>query len=143
MGGISFIIEYPKTELIRKNELKKWIESVIQSEGKRKGSITFLFSDDEQVAQLNQSFLAHKTLTDILTFDYSLDQCISGDVIISVERVNENAKTFKTDPYTELLRVMVHGVLHLCGHKDKSHDEKEKMRKTEEKYLELYFSSFT
>ena len=111
--------------------LRAWIKAVIVSEKKDAGEINYVFMNDQSLLKHNQQFLNHNTLTDIITFDYSQGKTISGDILISVERVNENAGKFEEAPERELRRVMIHGVLHLCGYKDKKKADKELMRKKE------------
>jgi len=94
--------------------------------------------NDNQLLEINQSALQHDYYTDIITFDYSEGQIIRGDIYISIDRIKENAKTYNNSSFEELLRVMCHGVLHLCGYKDKSKTDKEQMTKMENKYLEIY-----
>ena len=96
-----------------------------------------LISDD-QLLEINKSALNHDYYTDIITFDYTEEKIVSGDIYISIDRIKENAKTFKNSAFEELLRVMCHGVLHLCGYKDKTKSDKAVMTKMENKYLELY-----
>ncbi|RAV29590.1 rRNA maturation RNase YbeY [Sinomicrobium soli] len=115
-----------------------WIDRVIRSEEKETGEISYIFCDDDYLLTLNRKYLDHDTLTDIISFDYTEGNTIHGDVYISVERVGENALDFDVDTEEELRRVMVHGILHYCGYKDKSVAEKEVMRKKEEEKMELF-----
>lgn len=133
---ISFNYE-TKFNLDNELELSKWITSVINSEGYNEGEIDYVFCDDNYLLGLNQKFLNHDTLTDILSFDYSVGKQINGEIYISTERVKENSKKFQTDFYEEMYRVMIHGILHYCGHKDKSKKELELMRLKEDFYLEI------
>ena len=114
-----------------------WITSVIQAEGFQLGDITYVFCDDDYLLNLNQQFLDHNTLTDILSFDYSLGKEINGEIYISTERVADNARDLDVSFEEELDRVIIHGVLHYCGHKDSTQDEKLEMRRLEEQYLAL------
>ncbi|MBU3820627.1 rRNA maturation RNase YbeY [Flavobacteriaceae bacterium XHP0103] len=134
---ISFNYE---TEFSLNNEkaLADWISSVIQAEGCKEEEVNYIFCDDEYLYNLNVEFLKHDTLTDIISFDYSLGKNIQGDVFISVERVQENANEFNVSFDEELRRVMVHGVLHYCGYKDKSEAEEKLMREKENLYLERF-----
>lgn len=116
-------------------QLSKWIASVIEEENFREGEINYIFCDDAYLIQLNVEFLNHDTLTDIISFDYTMGKEISGDIYISVERVKDNANDFNVDFHTELNRVMVHGVLHYCGYKDKSEADEQIMRKKENYYI--------
>lgn len=120
-----------------KNPLKAWIGKVILSEKKTPGQINFVFTGDEDLYKINVEFLNHSTYTDIITFDSCFGKLINGDIIISVDRVRENARRFGVPFENELHRVMIHGVLHLCGYKDKTKSEKEKMRRLESRALRL------
>lgn len=114
-----------------------WLAKVANGEEKSIGELTLVLGDDEWLRSYNVEFLSHDYYTDIITFDYSSDDLISGDLLISVERVAENAEREKVIFSTELNRVVVHGVLHLCGYKDKSPDDALLMRQKEDFYLSL------
>ena len=118
--------------------ITKWLTEVIQQENCKVGDINFVFCDDEYLHKLNVEFLNHDTLTDIISFDYSVGKELHGDVFISKERVQENAESFKVNFDDELKRVMVHGILHYCGYKDKTDDESRIMREKENHYLNLF-----
>ncbi|GIM51114.1 rRNA maturation RNase YbeY [Capnocytophaga cynodegmi] len=126
--------ELPEQETV----FQAWIEKIIASEEKELGELNYIFCDDNYLHQINVQYLDHDTLTDIITFDYTEEQTISGDIFISVERVADNAQDFNVDFQTELLRVMAHGVLHLCGYKDKSDAESKQMRSKEEEKMGLF-----
>jgi|TARA_B110000467_G_scaffold53430_1_gene48923 probable rRNA maturation factor len=131
--------EYLKTEEITEiNQNKKWLNQVISNEAKEEGDITYIFCDDDYLLEKNIRFLNHNTLTDVITFDYCEGNSVSGDIFISIERVKENSEVFKVDFLTELNRVMVHGLLHLLGYKDKTERESNLMRKKENYYLSKY-----
>lgn len=131
--------EYLKTEDITEiNQNKKWLNQVILNEAKEEGDITYIFCDDDYLLEKNIRFLNHNTLTDVITFDYCEGNSVSGDIFISIERVKENSEVFKVDFLTELNRVMVHGLLHLLGYKDKTERESNLMRKKENYYLSKY-----
>ena len=117
------------------SQLQKWISEIIVSEGFETGEILYIFCDDEYLHKLNVEFLNHDTLTDIISFDYKVGKQVNGEIFISVERVAENAKDFKTKFSEELNRVMIHGILHFCGYKDKSDSEKRIMRDKEDESL--------
>ncbi len=119
------------------DELSKWILKSIGNEGFEVDEINFIFCSDEYLLEKNIKFLNHSTLTDIISFDYTLGKLISGDVFISIERVLENAESFNVSFEDELHRVMIHGILHYCGYKDKSIEEKELIRSKEDYYLSL------
>jgi probable rRNA maturation factor len=119
-------------------QVNKWLSEVIKSESFKEGEINYVFCDDEYLLKLNVEFLKHDTLTDILSFDYSFGKELHGDIFISIERVKENAEDFNVGFETELKRVMVHGVLHYCGYKDKSEEEERVMREKENHYINLF-----
>lgn len=117
--------------------ISDWIHKVISNEGLETGEINFIFCDDDYLLKLNVAFLDHNTLTDIISFDYTMGNLISGDVYISIPRVMDNASIFNTSFQNELHRVIIHGILHYCGYKDKSEDEKLIMRSKEDEYLSV------
>ena len=116
--------------------IKKGILSLIKKEKKKAGNISFTFCDDKFLLALNKKFLKHNTLTDIITFQYPTEE-LSSEIFISIPRVKENAKKFNASFENELRRVMIHGVLHLCGYKDKSPAAKKAMRNREDHYLKV------
>lgn len=120
-----------------KVSLSDWLKSVIQAEGKDVGEVVFIFCNDDYLHDLNVRYLSHDTLTDVISFDYTSGNIISGDIFISVERVRDNSQDFDVDFSNELNRVMVHGILHFCGYKDKSDLESQNMRVKENLYLAL------
>lgn len=115
-----------------------WISKVISSENKNEGEINYIFCEDDYLIELNQQYLDHDTLTDIISFDYSEGNNLQGDIFISIERVRENAKDFDVPFEEELKRVLVHGVLHYCGYKDKSEEDEKLMRQKEEEKMNMY-----
>jgi probable rRNA maturation factor len=119
------------------NAISTWISKVISLEGFKEDEINYVFCDDEYLHKLNVEFLQHDTLTDVISFDYTIGKIIQGDVFISIERVADNAKDFDVDFKYELNRVMIHGVLHYCGYKDKTESDTAMMREKENHYLEL------
>ena len=121
--------------LENENEISKWISGVISSEEFKEDEINYVFCDDEYLHKINVEFLNHDTLTDIISFDYSIGKIIQGDIFISIERVRDNAADFKTPFNEELKRVIVHGVLHYCGYKDKTDEDASLMREKENHYL--------
>jgi rRNA maturation RNase YbeY len=114
-----------------------WIQFVLDEEDRELGEVSYIFCDDEYLKDINIKYLNHNELTDIISFDYSLGKVVSGDVYISTERVLENAVERNLEFREELHRVMVHGILHYIGYKDKSESEKKKMRAKEDYYLSL------
>ena len=125
-------------ELTDEAQYEDWISRVIESEDKTEGEINYIFCDDEYLLQKNIGFLNHDTLTDIISFDYTMGNLISGDIFISVERVKDNAKDFKVSFDDELRRVMAHGVLHYCGYKDKTEEDSRLMRSKEDEKTALF-----
>lgn len=115
-----------------------WISRVIRSENKEEGDVNYIFCDDDYLHKLNVEYLDHDTLTDVISFDYSVGNEINGDIFISVERVMDNAKDFEVSFEEELKRVIIHGVLHYCGYKDKSEADELIMRQKEDEKLQLF-----
>ena len=123
--------------LRHKKLVREWIITVINSENSKPGKINFIFCSDKYLHKINLTYLKQDTYTDTITFDYSEKGLLSGDIFISIERVKENAKEFNARFTNELHRVMVHGILHLLGYKDKTHAQKGIMRKKEDFCLSL------
>ncbi len=136
--AISFQTQQIQFKLSDKIKIRSWIKTIIESEKKKPGELNFVFTSDEEVLKTNIQFLKHNTYTDIITFDYCEGKTINGDIIISIERVEENAGKFKVDFKTELKRVIIHGVLHLCGYKDKSEKDSSLMRSKENSALKKF-----
>ncbi|WP_315191681.1 rRNA maturation RNase YbeY [Capnocytophaga sputigena] len=134
----SFFNETPFIFPYNKNSVKRWVKSVAKSEGKEAGNINYIFCDDEYLHKINVKYLQHDTLTDIITFDYTEGKVLHSDIYISVERVKENAEIFKVPFQRELLRVLAHGLLHLCGYKDKTSKDSALMRQKEEEMMLLF-----
>lgn len=126
-------------KLVDSDKIRIWIEDVIKKEKKTVGDITYIFCDDDYLLERNKEFLDHNTLTDIITFNYCIDNNISSDIMISIDRVKENSTTFENSFNKELKRVMIHGILHLIGYNDKSDKEKELMREKENFYLNIFY----
>jgi probable rRNA maturation factor len=125
--------------LVDSDKIRIWIEDVIKKEKRTVGDITYIFCDDDYLLERNKEFLDHNTLTDIITFNYCIDNNISSDIMISIDRVKENSTTFENSFNEELKRVMIHGILHLIGYNDKSDKEKELMREKENFYLNMFY----
>ena len=125
-------------EIQDKAKYEAWLSAIITSEEKREGEINYIFCDDEYLLQINIQYLDHDTLTDIISFDYTVGKEINGDIFISVERVKENAADYGVSFEEELLRVMAHGILHYCGYKDKSADDEALMRNKEEEKIAMF-----
>jgi probable rRNA maturation factor len=115
-----------------------WLSAVIVSESKTEGEINYIFCDDEYLHKINLEYLNHDTLTDIISFDYTMGNELSGDIFVSTERVLDNSKDYNTVFEDELKRVLVHGVLHYCGYKDKSEEDEVIMRSKEDDKLAMF-----
>ena len=116
----------------------EWISQVIQSESKKEGDINYVFCDDDYILQINQQYLNHDYYTDIISFDYCVGNELHGDIFISIDRVRENAADYNVSFEEELKRVLIHGVLHYCGYKDKTEDEEMLMRSKENNAIEMF-----
>lgn len=127
-----------KFDLEDTKKYTNWIIKIIIGENAILGDLDYIFCSDNYLFELNQKYLNHKSFTDIITFDYSADKVISGEIYISIDRVKENALEFNEDFKKELLRVMSHGILHLLGYKDKSIREKEEMRTKENEKINMF-----
>jgi len=125
-------------ELSSEESHSNWLERVAASEGRQMGQVNYIFCNDRYLGELNHKYLKHNTLTDILTFDYSMGSEIIGDIFISVERVKENAKDIGVTFDEELLRVMSHGVLHILGYQDRTEKDKTEMRKKEDEKIKMF-----
>ncbi len=125
-------------ELENETNYSDWISRIVVSENRRADGVSFIFCDDDYLLEINQKYLYHDTLTDIITFDYCDNALVNGDVFISVVRVRENAYKFKIGFEEELLRVMSHGVLHLLGYNDKTEEEIGLMRSKEEEKIKMF-----
>ncbi len=135
---IQFVEENVKFPLSHKNVTKKWIKSVIESYQKITGDICIIFCDDEYLLNINRQYLEHDYYTDIITFDYVEGDRISGDLFISLDTVKSNAEKFSVPFDTEAKRVIIHGVLHLLGLKDKTDSEALAMRAAEDRAIGMY-----
>ena len=136
-------VDVVKPKFIKSRQLKPFIKSLVLSEGLVSGDIAIVFCSDEYLLKVNQDFLNHDYYTDIITFDYCENGIVNGDLLISLDRVLENSTKENTSFLEELHRVVFHGVLHLCGFKDKSKKDIEMMRFKESHYLNLYVSRET
>lgn len=116
---------------------KNWLINLIKNEQKKAGEINYIFCDDEYLLKVNRDFLQHDYYTDIITFDYVKGKTIAGDIFVSLPRISENAETHSKDFNLELHRVLAHGILHLCGYKDKTEEEIKEMRNKEDYYLNI------
>lgn len=133
--SIQYCSEDASIPKFKKRNVTRWIKDTIQSEGKVTGDIAFIFCSDAYLLEVNKQYLNHDYFTDIITFDYVEGNVISGDIFISCDRVKENAAAFKSGFDNELKRILIHGVLHLLGYKDKSKKDKLLMTHKEDFYL--------
>lgn len=117
--------------------LKQWIKTIVENHNKTIGEISYIFCTDDQLLEINKEFLNHDYYTDIITFDYSESEEVSGDLFISIDRIKDNAKVLKNPYQEELHRVIIHGILHLLGFKDKTEKESQKMRQLEDESLSV------
>ena len=136
--NICFYNEDVNYRLVGKDKIRLWILATIKQEKKQARDISFVFCSDEYLLEINQEHLNADYLTDVITFDFTEENQVSGDIFISVDRVKENAKLYKQKYYQEMLRVILHGILHLCGYKDKTDDEEKQMREKEDYYLQKF-----
>lgn len=136
---IEFHSEGIEFELDDSSKVQKWLKVVAQKEGFRIEELNYIFMTDEGLYEINMEYLNHDTYTDIITFDNSEEEkIIEGDIFISIERVRENAETFDSPFETELRRVLAHGLLHLCGYKDKTEEDAKLMREMEEQSISFW-----
>ena len=139
--AINFFEEEIKSSLTSKRMVKDWIKQIASNKGFKIITLNYIFCTDEYLLDININYLNHDTYTDIVTFDQSEKKTeIEGDIYISIDRVKENAKNQQTEYKEELLRVLAHGLLHLCGYKDKTKSDKAEMRKEENQSLSLYLT---
>ncbi|HET8753306.1 MAG TPA: rRNA maturation RNase YbeY [Salinimicrobium sp.] len=117
---------------------RQWLQNVISSEGKKLEEISYIFCDDDYLLKINQQYLCHDDFTDIISFDNSVGNILEGDIFISTQRVSENAEKFGVNFSEEIKRVMVHGILHFCGFKDKSGEDVAQMRRKEEEKMKMF-----
>lgn len=135
--AISYQVEGVKIPSIKKRETSNWIKNVAATYGKKIGEIAYIFCSDEKILEVNNQYLQHDYYTDIITFDYTEDNVISGDIFISTDTVKSNSEQFNTDYQNELHRIIIHGILHLCGINDKGPGEREHMTECENKALDM------
>lgn len=134
---ITYNAEGVKMPNIKKRETTKWIRAVAATYGRKIGEVGYLFCDDEKILEVNNEYLGHDYYTDIITFDYDEDDIINGDLVISLDTVHSNAEKFGKEYEEELHRVIIHGILHLCGINDKGPGEREIMEAAENKALAM------
>lgn len=139
---ISFLFQVKRFKISNSSALKTFIHSLFVSEGKKYDSLVYIFCSDEYLLNLNKQFLQHNDFTDIITFNLAATgSSVIGECYISINRVKENAKLYHTATYKELLRVIFHGALHLCGYLDKTPGDMSTMRSKEDHYLHLFLGS--
>ena len=134
---ITYNSEGVRMPKIKKRDTSAWIKAVAASYGRKVGEIGYLFVDDEKILEVNREYLGHDYYTDVITFDYDEDDTVSGDIVISLDTVRSNAQLFGKTYEEELYRVIIHGILHLCGINDKGPGEREIMEENENKALAL------
>lgn len=134
---ITYQTEGVEMPAIKQRETTAWIKAIAETYGKRVGDIAYIFCSDEKILEVNRQYLQHDYYTDIITFDYCEGKRLSGDLFISLDTVRTNAVQFEAPYETELFRVIIHGVLHLCGINDKGPGEREIMEAAENKALEM------
>lgn len=129
--GINFNIR-------EKKKIRQWIKKVVENEGKELGELNIILTRDKELLELNKTYLSRKYLTDVITFEYNHEKTISGDIYLSVERIRENALKFNERVDREILRVIIHGILHMMGYRDKKNEEQTKMRQKEDGCLYMF-----
>ena len=134
---ITYNSEGVRMPKIKKRDTSAWIKAVAASYGRKVGDIGYLFVDDEKILEVNREYLGHDYYTDVITFDYDEDETVSGDIVISLDTVRSNAQLFGKTYEEELYRVIIHGILHLCGINDKGPGEREIMEAAENKALAM------
>ena len=134
---ITYNSEGVRMPKIKKRDTSAWIKAVAASYGRKAGEIGYLFVDDEKILEVNREYLGHDYYTDVITFDYDEDDTVSGDIVISLDTVRSNAELFGKTYEDELYRVIIHGILHLCGINDKGPGEREIMEAAENKALAM------
>ena len=132
---IQYIAENVKMPALQKQRINRWIKEIADGYGKKTGDIAYVFCDDQKILEVNNQYLEHDYYTDIITFDYTTGNTISGDIFISLDTVKSNADEYVADFETELHRILIHGILHLCGNDDKSPELRADMTNKENKAL--------
>lgn len=135
--AVQYCAEGIKTPSLKKRETTQWIKQVAAGYGYKTGDISYIFCSDEKILDINRTYLQHDYYTDIITFDYTENKIINGDIFISLETVRSNADEFQVDFENELHRIIIHGILHLCGINDKAPGERENMTRCENEALTL------
>jgi len=136
---INYFEEDSARPILDFNSISKWVQTIVEAANFNLAEVNYIFCSDDYLYEMNKKYLNHDFLTDIITFNYNDGKYISGDLFISVDRVNENARNLEVELNSEFLRVMIHGILHLMGFNDNSDEEERQMRLEEDKYLKLFF----
>lgn len=139
---ITYNADGVKMPKIKRKDTTAWIKAVAQTYGKKVGEVGYMFVNDEKILEINNEYLGHDYYTDVITFDYDEDDVVNGDIVISLDTVRTNAELFDKAFEDELYRVIIHGILHLCGLNDKGPGEREIMEKAENKALEMKNGAF-
>ena len=139
---ITYNADGVKMPKIKRKDTTAWIKAVAQTYGKKVGEVGYMFVNDEKILEINNEYLGHDYYTDVITFDYDEDDVVNGDIVISLDTVRTNAELFDKAYEDELYRVIIHGILHLCGLNDKGPGEREIMEKAENKALEMRYGAF-
>lgn len=139
---INFLSENIELPDFDQTKISQWIKIITARNGKKLGQINYIFCDDAKILEINNRYLQHDYYTDIITFDYSSTNSIKGDIFISTDTVSSNARALGVDYNEEILRVIIHGILHLCGQDDKTPESKSVMRSKENEALEIYNKEF-
>mgnify|MGYP001641579168 FL=1 len=139
---ITYNADGVKMPKIKRKDTTAWIKAVAQTYGRKVGEVGYMFVNDEKILEINNEYLGHDYYTDVITFDYDEDDVVNGDIVISLDTVRTNAELFDKAYEDELYRVIIHGILHLCGLNDKGPGEREIMEKAENKALEMKNGAF-
>ena len=139
---ITYNADGVKMPKIKRKDTTAWIKAVAQTYGKKVGEVGYMFVNDEKILEINNEYLGHDYYTDVITFDYDEDDVVNGDIVISLDTVRTNAELFDKAYEDELYRVIIHGILHLCGLNDKGPGAREIMEKAENKALEMRNGAF-
>ena len=139
---ITYNADGVKMPKFKRKDTTAWIKAVAQTYGKKVGEVGYMFVNDEKILEINNEYLGHDYYTDVITFDYDEDDVVNGDIVISLDTVRTNAELFDKAFEDELYRVIIHGILHLCGLNDKGPGEREIMEKAENKALEMRNGAF-
>ena len=139
---ITYNADGVKMPKIKRKDTTAWIKAVAQTYGRKVGEVGYMFVNDEKILEINNEYLGHDYYTDVITFDYDEDDVVNGDIVISLDTVRTNAELFDKAYEDELYRVIIHGILHLCGLNDKGPGEREIMEKAENEALEMKNGAF-